>query len=158
MKKIFNVVHDFFIVFVVLKGLYAFFESIAGIAILFANKAMFVKIVAALAREELIEDPNDFIANYFVGLANSFSPSFQIFASIYLFIHGITKMFLVYNLLKKRLLAYPIAITVFSLFVVYQIYAYIAKPSFGLLALTVLDIFVIIFTLLEYRNLKKKII
>lgn len=154
MKKIFNT-HFLFVVSLVLKGLYAFFESAAGIAVLFVSKNAFIKIVGLLAREELTEDPKDIIANYFIALAQGYSASFRIFASVYLLIHGIAKLFLIYGLLKKKMFAYPAAIIVFSLFIVYQVYAFSIKASIGLAVLTVLDIFVIILTWLEYKNIRK---
>jgi len=149
-------VHNFFVVSVILKGLNAVLELMGGLAAFFVTKPIVIKIVELLARNELAEDPSDIVANYFIHLAYDYSSSFQIFISVYLLIHGAAKLFLVYNLLKKRLWAYPSAIAVFSLFVVYQIYAYIISPSFSLIFLTMLDILIIILTLFEYKNLKKQ--
>jgi len=153
-NKILNI-HNLFVLSVILKGLNAILELIGGLAAFFVSKATVIKMVGLLARNELAEDPSDIVANYFIRLSYGYSPSFQIFISVYLLIHGVVKLFLVYNLLKKKLAVYPVAIAVFGLFVVYQVYAFFITPSFSLIFLTVLDILIIILTSLEYRNLRK---
>jgi len=71
----------------------------------------------------------------------------------YLLIHGLVKVFLVVMLLRRRLWAYPTAIAVFTAFGVYQVYQYSYSRSLFLLALTVLDVAVIVLTAWEWRIL-----
>jgi uncharacterized membrane protein len=157
MKKIFSV-YNIFVVSVLLKGLNALLEISGGFAAFFISKDLLGKIVAFLVRRELEEDPGDIIANYLTDFAGQYGNYMQTFIGIYLLAHGIIKIVLIYYLLKRKLFAYPIAIVVFSLFAVYQIYAYSVKSSVALIGLTILDFFVIIMTTLEYRNLRRKII
>ena len=63
------------------------------------------------------------------------------------------KVLLVYALLRRKLWAYPVAIGVFAGFSVYQMYRYVIQPSGWLIALTVLDVIVILLTWAEWHRL-----
>jgi uncharacterized membrane protein len=78
-----------------------------------------------------------------------------VFGGVHLLSHGVIKVFLVESLLRGRLLAYPTAIVFFALFIVYQMYRYYLHPSSGMIALSILDLIVIVLTWLEYRQLKR---
>ena len=80
----------------------------------------------------------------------------QQFAAVYLLSHGVIKAVLVYALLKDKLWAFPWAIGVFAAFGVYQMYRYFIQPSGWLIALTVLDVMVILLTWTEWRRLKSE--
>jgi uncharacterized membrane protein len=67
----------------------------------------------------------------------------------------VIKVVLVASLFRERLWAYPAAIVVFTLFIVYQIYRYVLEPSTRMVVLSVLDVVVIALTWLEYRRLKR---
>ena len=152
-----HIAHKLFIVSVLLKGLDGVFELIGGLAAFFVTKSTIVKVVEALVRRELLEDPHDIVATLLLRFAHKYAPSFQTFVGIYLVSHGLIKIFIIYNLLKKRLWAYPVAIVVFSLFILYQVYAYINSPNIGLVVLTLMDVVVIALTLIEYRTLKGEV-
>ena len=59
-----------------------------------------------------------------------------------------------YGLLREKLWAFPWAIAVFTGFGVYQIVRYVTQPSWWLVALTMLDVFVILLTWAEWRRLR----
>jgi uncharacterized membrane protein len=147
-------IHAFFVVSVLAKGLNGVLEIFGGIVALFVSKAATVRIVEWLARAELVEDPRDAVANYVVRLIHNYTAMTQHFIGAYLLIHGIVKIFLVYGLLRKKLWAYPAAIGVFTLFGMYQIYAYARHPNVSLIILTIIDLAVIVFTCLEYKNIR----
>lgn len=102
---------------------------------------------------ELSEDPGDLLANYLVRAVEHHTFTNQLYISVYLLVHGILKVALIYCLLRKYRWVYPTAITVFGLFGVYQIFAYTHTPNPSLIVLTILDVFVMAITYLEYRNL-----
>ncbi len=106
--------------------------------------------------KELSEDPKDFIATHLVHLANTLSVSGYRLTIAYLLVHGFVKVFLVYMLLRRHLWAYPLAIAIFTAFGVYQVYQYSISHSLLLLALTVLDVAVIVLTVWEYRILIRR--
>jgi uncharacterized membrane protein len=61
---------------------------------------------------------------------------------------------LVWALYRRKLSAYPAAIAVFAAFGAYQMYRYFVSPSFAMIALTVLDVIIIVLTWMEYGRLK----
>ncbi len=150
-----SLTHHFFYISVLLKALNGIAEVILGVSVFFISKETLTQFVAFLARVELSEDPGDLIANYLVKAVEHYTFTNQIYISIYLLIHGVLKVALVYCLLKRYLWAYPTAIVVFGLFGAYQIFAYVHTPNLNLIILTILDVVVMGVTYLEYRNLKR---
>ena len=145
--------HQQFVVGVWLKALNALLEIIGGTLLLFTGAV--TTFITYMARNELIEDPGDVVANTVQHHLPYLSQHSQLFTAIYLLSHGIIKIFLVAGLLGRRLWAYPSAIIVFVLFIVYQLYHYIHTHSFFLLLLTTSDILVIWLTWHEYKVIKK---
>lgn len=88
---------------VTLKGLHALLEVVGGIAIWLVNPGLIVHIVGWLTQDEITEDPHDLVANYLRNSASHFSVSSQHFIALYLFGHGVIKLFLVAALLKDKL-------------------------------------------------------
>ncbi|MDR3559143.1 MAG: DUF2127 domain-containing protein, partial [Candidatus Pacebacteria bacterium] len=78
----------------------------------------------------------------------------QVFGVVYLLAHGIIKIFLVVNLWEKKLWAYVTAIIFFLIFIAYQTYEYFLNQSVFMLTLTILDIFVVLLTWVEYERVK----
>ena len=83
--------------------------------------------------------------------AETFSVETKHFASAYLIGHGILKVFLAASLLRERLWAFPLALSVLAIFVVYQLHRFGRTHSMILLALTVLDAVVMVLIWHEYR-------
>ena len=146
--------HAAFEVGVILKGLNGVLELIGGVLLLWFPPSAIQKFVVGLTRNELNEDPHDVIATYLRGAARSLSASTELFAALYLLSHGVIKALLVYALLRGKPWAYPWAIGVFAAFGIYQMYRYFITPSAWLIALTVLDVAVILLTWGEWRRLK----
>jgi uncharacterized membrane protein len=146
-----------FDVSITLKGLDGVLEVIGGVLLLFLTPHRLNAIVAFLTQHELSEDPRDFLATHLLFYAQRYTASTSLFLAAYLFSHGIIKIILVVALLQQRLWAYPLAIVVLGLFIVYQIYRLALQVSFGLLALTLFDIFIVGLTALEYRKHRARI-
>ena len=111
-------------------------------------------MIIFLTRQELIEDPQDLLANYLVSVARHLSVNTQWFGAVYLLSHGLIKVGLVWALWQRHLWAYPAAILVFLLFIGYQGYRYTFAPSAGLIVLTIVDVVVVWVTWLEYKRLQ----
>jgi uncharacterized membrane protein len=77
-------IHRIFEVSVLLKGAHALIECIGGFALAVASTASIVGWVNKLTQEELIEDPNDFIATHLLGPAQGFSVNSKNFYAFYL--------------------------------------------------------------------------
>lgn len=139
-----------------LKGLNALVEIIGGIVLWMVSPASIVRLVAFLTQDEIAEDPRDLLANYLRHAATGLSVGSEHFVAIYLFSHGVVKMFAVVALLKNKLWGYPLSIVVFGGFIVYQIYRFTLTGGIGLIALTVFDLIVIWLIWLEYRAVRSR--
>jgi uncharacterized membrane protein len=148
-------IHRIFDIGIILKGIDGLLEIVGGLLLIFIRPETINGIVAALTQYELVEDPQDLIANFILRAIHLTSQS-QIFGILFLLSHGIIKVFIVAGLLKNKLWAYPAGIVIFSGFGIYQLYRYFHTYSLGLLLLTILDVFVIILTWHEYKIVKQK--
>jgi uncharacterized membrane protein len=157
MKRIFEekYLHLAFEITLILKGIFALLEILAGIVAYFITQDFLLRFVVAITQDELTEDPRDFVAHYLLQTAQDFSISSQHFTSLYLLSHGIIKIFLVAGLLRGKFWFYPLAMIVFALFILYQFFRFSITHSLWLLVVTLLDIIVILLTWHEYRYLRQ---
>jgi uncharacterized membrane protein len=148
-------IHQIFEISVLLKGAHASIECIGGLVLAFVSTNGIINLVNALTQDELIEDPNDFVATHLVSLAQNFTISTQHFYAFYLLSHGLIKVFLVVGLLRNKLWAYPVSLVVLGLFIVYQLYRFSYTHGVGLIVLTVFDVVVIGLIWHEYRLVRR---
>lgn len=148
-------IHQIFEISVLLKGAHALTECIGGLALAFVSTTTITQFVKLLTQEELIEDPKDAVAAYFLNLAQHFTVSAQHFYAFYLLSHGLIKVFLVAGLLRNRLWAYPVSLAVLGLFIVYQLYRFSYTRGGGLIVLTIFDVIVMGLIWHEYRLLRR---
>ena len=135
-------IHQIFEISVLLKGAHALIECIGGLALAVIGTSTILNLVNVLTQDELIEDPDDFVATHLLNLAQNFTVSTQRFYAFYLLSHGAVKAFLVIGLLRNKLWAYPVSLVVLGLFIVYQLYRFSYTHGVGLIVLTVFDIIV----------------
>lgn len=147
-------IHQIFEVSILLKGAHALIECAGGLLLALIGTETITGLVKALTRDELIEDRNDFVATNLLNFAQHFSVSTQHFYAFYLLSHGIVKLLLVIGLLRNKLWAYPASLVTLSLFIVYQLYRYSYTHGFGLIVLTVFDVFVMVLIWHEYRLIR----
>ncbi len=148
-------VHRAFALGVLIKGLDGVVESAAGVLLFFVTPAQLQRIAGLLTVHELSEDPHDAIARYILAHAHTLAASTGVFGAVYLIGHGVVKVGLVAALLRRRHRAYPVAIVVFALFLAYQLYRYAGTRSIALLALSVLDVIVIVLTWIEFARMRR---
>jgi len=151
-----KILHIGFEIGLLLKSVFAAFEVLSGILLIFITPERLNQFINILVREELQEDPKDLIAHYLVVFGQSFSVSAQQFGVFYLISHGIIKLVVLFLLWKKKLWAYPLSIAVFLGFIAYQVYRFTFTHSIGLLLLTLLDLVMIWLTIVEYNNAKQE--
>lgn len=144
-------IHRIFFVSVLLKGLDAAAEVIAGIALAIATQQTILGLTQWMIHNELVEDPHDLVANGLLHAAQALSISSKTFYAYYLLSHGAIKLVMVAGLLANRLWAYPFGLVVMGLFIAYQLYEYALTHSVGMLALTVFDVLVLWLIWHEYR-------
>jgi uncharacterized membrane protein len=148
-------IHRIFEVSILLKGAHAFIECIGGLALAFVSTTSIVGWVNRLTQDELIEDPNDFIATHLLSMAQNFSVDTKNFYAFYLLSHGIVKLALVVGLLRNQLWSYPASLVVLTLFIIYQIYRFYETQSLGLIVLTAFDLFVMVLIWHEYGLMRR---
>ena len=130
-------------------------ECVGGVALALVSTSTIRALVNALTKEELTEDPKDFIATHLLALAQNFSVETKYFYAFYLSSHGVVKLLLVIALLRNKLWAYPVSLIVFGLFVIYQLYRFSYTHGAGLIVLTVFDILVMGLIWHEYSLMRR---
>jgi len=148
-------IRQVFEISIVLKGAHALIETIGGIALYFVSTDTILRLVERLTQEELLENPNDFLATKLLHWAQGFSVATKSFYAFYLLSHGVVKLWLVIGLLRNQLWSYPASLWVMGAFIVYQLYRYSYTQSFGLIVLTIFDVFVIVLIWHEWRLVKR---
>ncbi len=151
-----RLVHLFFDIGVIAKGVDGVLELVGGALLFFVSSPTLYHIARVLTRHELSTDPDDPISNYLLDSTRHLSHHAKIFAAIYLLWHGVVKLGLVAGLLLKKHLAYPAAMIAFGLFILYQLYRYMHTHAPELIVLSVLDAVVIVLTWFEYKRLQSE--
>jgi uncharacterized membrane protein len=147
-------IHVGFHIGLILKGLYDTGEVLCGILLIFLTPERMNKLITFISKNELQEDPKDLIMNYLVSFSHVFSISMQHFTSVYLLSHGLVKILILFLLWRKKLWAYPLSCVIFMIFIIIQTQRFSQTHSIVLLALTIIDIAMIVLTILEYKNIK----
>ena len=140
---------------VLIKGLLAGIECMAGVAFALVSTSAIKNLVDMLTQEELIENPKDFIATHLLAVTQNFSVETKNFYAFYLLSHGMVKLLLVIGLLRNKLWSYPVSLVVLGFFMVYQLYRFSYTHGVGLIVLTVFDIFVMGLIWHEYRLMRQ---
>lgn len=151
-----KLVHWLFVVSILGKGIDGALEIVGGALLFLVNPEQISYLLRILTQHELSEDPHDFIVNVLLSASKNLSVEAQFFGAVYLLWHGIVKAGLITALLRRQLWAYPAAILAFLLFLVYQLYRYTHTHSPWLLVLSAVDVFVILFTWLEWKRLERR--
>jgi uncharacterized membrane protein len=144
-------IHRIFEISVLLKGAHALLEIVGGIVLYLVSTDTVANLVKLLTQEELIEDPNDYVATHLLAAAQHFSVESKSFYAFYLLSHGLIKLLLVVGLLRERMWSYPASLVALGAFIVYQLYRFSYTHSPGLIALTIFDLFVIWLVWHEWR-------
>jgi uncharacterized membrane protein len=151
-----NFFHKLFKISIGVKGINSLIEIFAGIFLFFAKPEFFSKIIQFAFHYELIETPKDMIVGSLIAFFSNLSVGVELFAAIYLFIHGFIKLGLVIGLWKGKLWTYILAEIVFGIFVMYQVYRFFFTYESYLIFLTLFDLIVMLLTWIEYRQIKKR--
>lgn len=146
-------IHKVFIWGIIFKALNGALEIVGGIALCFSG--VLTKLATGLLQNGLIGEADDFLPTLLQHWLPTITEHSQFLTMLYLLSHGIIKIFLAVGLLCNKLWAYPTAIIIFTIFILYQIYLYAFTPSLLLVFLTVFDLIVIGLTWHEYRYFKK---
>ncbi|MCL5096247.1 MAG: DUF2127 domain-containing protein [Candidatus Omnitrophica bacterium] len=147
--------HRLFIVGVWIKGFDGIMETVAGFIFLFVSRGTLISVLFSLTHPELMEDPDDWVANTLRHQFSQMSVGGKLFGGVYLLVHGLLKLFLVAGLLRGRLWSFPTGMIVLVAFIGYQAYRMLHHFSVGLAFLTVLDGLIIALIYNEYCHSKR---
>jgi uncharacterized membrane protein len=152
-----KVEHGLFLLSVWTKGFAGLVETIGGLLLLFIPQSGLNAFVIFLTAPELAEDPTDRVATLLQHIVQELGADTKLFASSYLVVHGLIKVFLVAGLLGGRLWSYVVSLWFLGAFIAYQTYRFFFTHSLWLIALTVLDLAVAFLIWREYRQVRKQI-
>lgn len=140
-----------------IKGFDGLVELVTGVALLISPSL--VHMVLSTVAVEAGEHQGSvfhFIADYIARIDGDLARSGLTFLILFLITHGLVKLALVYCLLKEIVRAYPVALAILVLFLIYQAYVFIIQPSIGMGLFTFLDIVIIWLVWGEYQDLRAK--
>jgi uncharacterized membrane protein len=146
--------HQFFKFSLIIKGLDGLLDVVSGFILFFSATNPIAKTVLVLFRRELIKDPQDFIANYFIKSSQAILPATLTFIAWYLLVNGLVKISLGLALFKNNYRIYQITGIAFTIFTGYQIYRFTHTHSLLLLLITLYDLIIIAMLYFEAKNLK----
>ncbi len=139
---------------IIIKGIDGLLELAGGALVLILSSSQINGVTRFLTENELQQDPHDFIATHILKLGQHLASGHNIFAAAFLLTHGLVKVVLVTCLLLNKLWAYPWALVVLGLFLIYQAYQLITSPSFGMAFLSVLDAIIIWLVYREWQKVR----
>ena len=145
-----------FFVSLILKLADGVLELVAGAVLLLMTPGQLQRVVAAVTRGELAEDPSDLVANLLVRYASQLNVSLTLFGAWYLLVHGVVKVLLVAAVLRDHLWAYPWLVGFLLAFIGFQGYELVVHFTWSLLLLTLFDVFIVYLTVREYRRHKAR--
>ena len=135
------------------KGLDGAAELVAAVALLLVPAATVQRLVAEVVSRDLLGPPGGFLTRHLVAGTAEFASGDRTFVLVYLGLHGVVKLALVWALLRKWRPAYPVAAAVLAVFVGYELIRALHTGSVVLPFLAALDIVIIVLILREYRLL-----
>jgi uncharacterized membrane protein len=148
--KVHSLQHNAFRAGISVKGFDGILETVGGVLLWFVRPSSFAWL-QNFWLHQISYSRHNFIAVHMLHMSQRLASSDPVFASIYLLSHGLIKVILAIALWLDELWAYPLAISVFGAFCVYQVYRYTHTHSEALLWLTVFDVAVVVLTWQEYR-------
>ena len=84
-------IHQIFVASVLFKGVHALIEIVGGVALYLISTDWIVDTINRFSCDQLIEDPDDWIATHLLEFARTFSVEAHNFYAFYLLSHGIVK-------------------------------------------------------------------
>ena len=120
--------------------------------LIFVPSKVAMDIIGFVTQRELFEDPNDLLANYLVHETNALWTSSHTFAILFLTTHAVIKLSIVIGLLKNFRWAYPFSAIALVAMILYQAVSLVLNFGFGMLLITLFDIFILWLIWHEYKH------
>lgn len=133
------------------KGFFGLIQVLGAVAALLVTPAQIHAFTLWITGGLLDENPNNVVALYLINASSHVTSATTLWVSLYLVLHGLTKVVLVVALLRDKMWAYPAMLIALGVFIVTQTTQMIASFSWGVLALTIFDLFIVWLTWREFR-------
>ena len=150
-----KIVQHLFNFFIFIKGIDGLIELLGGLVFILLKKEVLIRIISHIFHYDLFDIPNKVILKWVTAISNALTTNVQIFISIVLIGSGLIKMVISFNLLRRKIAIFPIAIGFLLLLYIYQIIQMFYTPSIFMYLFNLFDAIVILVIYLEYRHLKK---
>jgi uncharacterized membrane protein len=150
-----NTLDKSFDLVLLLKALFASFEILAGIAMIFITPDIVHGLMHWASQVRFIAT-HDLLTDLIQRFDNSFNVSKQWLTVIYLLSHGLIKLVVIICLFRRILKAYPISMVILILFIIFQTYEIVTAHSIMMILATLIDLAVLYLTWREYKELKEK--
>jgi uncharacterized membrane protein len=145
-----------FIITLYIKGIDGALETIGGILLFFLNKREMSSFIRFLTQHEIFGFHHNWLANKAWELLNKETVKLQLFQAIYLLLHGLLKLILVWGLLKKILPLYIASMIILAGFIAYEIFHWTHTHSIALLFFMFLDMLILALVIKEYMELRNQ--
>jgi len=145
-----------FDVAVVVKAINGALE-IAGGSFLVLKPGWIGSAAETLAASLLVQHPTSWIAQVIGRWGDGLTVDTERFASTYLIAHGIAKLFIAWGLIREKLWAFPTALVVFGVLILYQMYRVAHTHSLTLTLLIAIDAVVCYLIWREYGFRREEI-
>src|SRR5436190_20977407 len=142
-------VHWLFDVAVAVKAFNGVLE-IAGGSFLVLKPGWIGSTAETFAAFLLAHHPANWLAQRIGHWSDGLTVDTEHFASTYLIAHGVAKLFIAWGLIREKLWAFPTALIVFGLLILYQMYRFAHTHSTTLAVLIALDVAVCYLIRREY--------
>lgn len=143
--------HKLFRLGIYVKTIIGFLEFASGLLFLFISKSLIVHFFTYFTADELLEEPNDWLINFFQNQLQHLSVGSQYFAAFYIVFHGIVNLALAWGLYRERIHTYILAIATIIFFMLYQVFRFSHTHAVGLLLITAIDALFVIVVWHEYQ-------
>ena len=141
----------------VVKGVDGAAELLGAVALWLVPGDWMHRLAVLVMARDLVGPPDAPLARHLVHGLDEFAPDAnRTFVVAYLALHGVIKLVLVWALLRRWLPAYPPAVALLGLFVVYELVHARHTGSVLLPVLALLDVAIIVLVLREYRLLRRE--
>jgi uncharacterized membrane protein len=138
----------------ILKGIDGAVELAGAVVLLLVPAATVDRLVAEVVSRDMLGPPDGFLARHLMAGTAEFAAGNRTFVLVYLGLHGVVKLALVWALLRKWRPAYPVAAAVLGVFVGYELLRAFHTGSVVLPFLAALDVVIIVLVMREYRLLR----
>lgn len=140
---------------ILFKAIQASLEILIGIILFFVNANYIINIILITLHEELTENPNSILYNYFIQNTHPITLDGKYFLIFYLLSHGLIKLVVITGLFLKKKWAYGASVIGLGGLILYQIYHLVLQNFPVLLVLIIMDI--VIFWLILHEHKMKNI-